>query len=106
MGNYPKIENIHQKVYEAVSKKPDALNMDTWHTCDSTHCRAGWVVHLAGPAGYALEAKTSTEFAAMEIYNVSSEIKVSPVRFYQSNHVALDDIKRCADEEKALINKA
>jgi len=96
--NVPVIENIHQKVLEAVSK-PNALNMDTWHTCDTTHCRAGWVVFLAGEEGRKLERKTSTAFAAMQIYHKSSPIRVSPVRFYEDNKKAMADIKRCAEEE-------
>ena len=78
--------------------------MDTWHTCDTTHCRAGWVVHLAGSAGYELESKSSTEFAAMMIYKESSPIKVSPVRFYENSEKAMKDIERCAQEEAALKN--
>ncbi|MGB0405020.1 MAG: hypothetical protein ACPGDB_02385, partial [Fusobacterium sp.] len=37
-----KIENIHQKVLEAVTTD-NALDMSDWHTCETTHCRAGWV---------------------------------------------------------------
>jgi len=60
----PTITNIHTKVLEAVSKK-GALDMDDWHSsCGTTHCRAGWVVVLAGEEGLMLEKKTSTEFAA------------------------------------------
>jgi hypothetical protein len=65
--NVPVIENIHQKVYEAVINPENRLEMLDWHTCDSQHCRAGWVVHLAGTAGYELERKTNTLFAAMHI---------------------------------------
>ena len=36
-------------------KDDDALNMGNWHTCETTHCIAGWAVHQAGPAGYLLE---------------------------------------------------
>ncbi len=100
----PIIENIHQKIFEAVSK-PDAFDMSDWHTCETTHCRAGWVTHLAGEAGKKLERETTTEFAAMQIYKQSSKIRVSPVRFYESNEVALADIKRCAEEEKAANEK-
>jgi len=77
--------------------------MEAWHTCNTTHCRGGWVIALAGPAGKKLEAKTSSEFAAMAIYSKSSPIKVSPVRFYESNEVAMADIRRCADEEAKLV---
>ena len=83
MGNYPKIDNIHQKVFEAASR-PNGLNMNDWHTCETTHCRAGWVVHLAGETGRNLEQHTSTLFAAMMIYETSSNIKVSPVRFFRN----------------------
>ncbi|MBO9613394.1 MAG: hypothetical protein J7619_11895 [Dyadobacter sp.] len=95
---YPVIENIHQKVLEAVSA-PNVLDMQSWHTCDTTHCRAGWVVFMAGEEGRKLEQKTTTAFAAMMIYKASSEIRVSPTRFYESNDVAMADIKRCADLE-------
>jgi len=89
-------------VLAAVSKD-GALNMEEWHSCDTTHCRAGWVVHLAGPAGYELEKKTSTEFAAKQIYRASSPIPVSPTRFYEHADKALADIQRCAEEESKLI---
>ena len=100
----PKIENIHQKVLEAVSVE-GALNMDDWHsnTCETTHCRAGWVVTLAGAEGKELEEKTSTAFAARQIYRVSSNIKVSPWAFYVSNEEAIEDIERCALQEKQAI---
>lgn len=94
----PVIEKIHSRMLEAVSH-PNALQMDTWHACETTHCRAGWVVTLAGDAGKALEAHTSTQFAAMQIYKASSPIRVSPVRFFETNEVAMADIQRCAAEE-------
>jgi len=74
--------------------------MDSWHTCETTHCRAGWVVTLAGAEGKALEKETNTEFAAMMIYKESSPIRVSPVRFYESNETAMSDITRCAELER------
>lgn len=74
--------------------------MGNWHhSCGTKHCRAGWVVHLAGEAGYELERFTNTAFAAMQIYKASSQIKVSPVMFYTTNEEALADMKRCANEE-------
>lgn len=95
----PTLENIHGKILEAVSKE-NALDMSDWHVCDSTHCRAGWVVHLAGEKGYYIEKKSSTLFAAMQIYKESSNIKVSPARFFESNEIAMKDIERCAKLEQ------
>jgi hypothetical protein len=71
--------------------------MGTWHTCETTHCRAGWVVHLAGDAGYALEQKTTTLFAAQQIYKASG-YDISPVRFYDSNDKAMADMRALAGE--------
>ena len=97
----PIIENIHQKVLEAVKAEGNSLKMSDWHTCDTAHCRAGWVVHLAGKAGKAYEKQTSTEFAAKQIYKASSPIAVSSARFYEDNETAMADIIRCAEEEKS-----
>jgi lysine/ornithine N-monooxygenase len=93
----PVIKNIHQTLYKAVSQ-PDALNMATWHSCETTHCRAGWVVTLAGKEGKELEKKTTTLFAAMQIYKASG-YEISPVRFYDDNKKAMEDMKRLAEEE-------
>lgn len=105
-GDYPGLQvpvvnDIHSKIMDAVSN-PGSLKMNDWHTCDTTHCRAGWAVHLAGPEGYALEKKTSTQFAAMMIFKKSSTIKVSPVRFFEDNKTAMEDIKRCAELENSM----
>jgi len=80
--------------------------MGDWHTCDTTHCRGGWVVFLAGKEGAEFEKHTGdTLFSAMMIYHKSSTIRVSPVRFFETNEVAMADMKRCAEEEIALNNK-
>ena len=75
--------------------------MSLWHTCETTHCRAGWVVTLAGDAGRALEAFHNTRLAATLIYRESSPHKVSMLRFFETNEVAMADMKRMAELEKA-----
>lgn len=100
----PVIAGIHQAVYAAATSRPDALDMCVFHhQCGTTHCRAGWVIHLAGEAGYALEQRTSSEFAAMQIYKASGH-PISPCRFYESNDVALADMKACAEREQAAAS--
>ncbi|MGI4873162.1 MAG: hypothetical protein ACRYFX_18535 [Janthinobacterium lividum] len=95
----PMIPNIHQAVLAATSH-PGALNMSDWHTCETTHCRAGWVEHLAGEAGKKLADQTSTLFAAMQIYHKSSPtIPVPPTRFFVDNIRAMEDMQRCAELE-------
>ena len=70
--------------------------MSNWHKCDTTHCRGGWVVHLAGEAGYALEKFHTTALAAQLIYEASG-YKINPSRFYDSTKDALADMKRLAE---------
>lgn len=96
----PVVEGIHTKVLEAV-RVEGAFDMRTWHSsCGTTHCRAGHVVMLAGEKGRALEDATTTCFAAMQIYKASDpENPVSPVRFIESNEVAMRDIERMAELE-------
>lgn len=93
----PVISGIHRKVYAAASDT-GALDMSYWHTCETTHCRAGWVVNLAGAAGSALEAFFNTELAAMKIYEASG-YKINPCRFYDTNDVALEHMLELAEKE-------
>jgi hypothetical protein len=94
----PVIPNIHKAVYGAASK-PEALEMSTWHTCQNTHCRAGWVVTLAGKAGKELEEHFDTLLAAMKICDASAPgFKINPCRFFDLNDDALADMKRLAEQ--------
>jgi hypothetical protein len=77
--------------------------MNAPHTCETTHCRAGWAVTLAGEAGKALEARFNWELAAMLIYRESGS-PINPARFYDSNEDALADMKRLAEEEAAAVS--
>ncbi len=93
----PVIEDIHAKVYAAASQ-PGALDMGRWH-CGTSHCRAGWVVTLAGKEGLDLEAKIGTHAAAMAIYMASDPDRWTTDRlpdFYCDNATALADMARMA----------
>ena len=60
------VSNPDPDLIKKVAKRalqPDALEMSTWHSCETTHCIAGWAVKLH-PEGLELEAKTSTYLAA------------------------------------------
>ena len=73
--------------------------MESVHTCEKTHCRAGWVITLAGGAGRKLEDFFNWELAAMKIYEASAPgFKIHPARFYDNNAEALADMKALAEE--------
>ncbi len=44
---------------------PQALDMSDWHKCGTTHCIAGWAIHLAGPDGYRLEKEVGPAAAGV-----------------------------------------
>ncbi len=61
----------------------EALNMNTWHTCETTHCIAGWAVHLAGDEGKALEAKHGPYLAGLSLLGPEAA-----AHFYDNNEDA------------------
>jgi hypothetical protein len=93
----PVVESLDARILDAISQPGAALAMGDWHTCETTHCRAGWAIHLAGKAGYELEAKLGDPaLAGRAIYRASTGR--SP-HFYATNERALADIRRCAEED-------
>jgi uncharacterized protein YjbI with pentapeptide repeats len=94
-----KIPDIHKAVYEAASQ-PNALDMGTWH-CGTSHCRAGWVVTLAGEGGKALEYAMGTPAAATAIYLASDPNLEKVPNFYATNDEAMADMKRLANQKAA-----
>ena len=80
--------------------------MSDWHICETTHCRAGWVVHLTGAAGKAMERCLGTPAAAALIY-IKSDPKLERVPdFYASKKDALEDMRRLAELEKESCPKS
>jgi hypothetical protein len=80
--------------------------MGSWHAtdaCGTTHCRAGWVIHLAGDGGRALEYVMGTPAAAAVIYMASDPTLEKVPDFYCGNDAALDDMKRLAEAEAAAV---
>jgi uncharacterized protein YjbI with pentapeptide repeats len=92
----PTIADIHTKVYDA-ARSAGALNMLAWHTCETTHCWAGWTVHLAGEPGRVLECEVGTNAAAALIY-AKSDLDLAHIPdFFTSEREALADMKRLAE---------
>lgn len=89
----PYVRDLDQKILEAI-EAGGILDMSEWHTCATTHCRAGWAVHLAGEAGKELEHKHGTEGAGALIYQRSTGRRHP--NFYANDAEALADIRRCA----------
>lgn len=102
----PVVPDLHIKILKAINKPENTLDMGDWHGCETTHCRAGWTVHLAGKKGYALENKgvgraailitmKSCPFLEQNADEISS-------KFFVSNEEALQDIEEQASIEASL----
>ena len=73
------------------------IDMDNWHTCETTHCRAGWAIYLADEAGAALERRYGTNVAGALIYAASRPNNRVP-NWFASAEEALADLRASAAE--------
>jgi hypothetical protein len=85
----PPVENLDGQILARI-KSGGKLKMDNWHTCETTHCRAGWAVVIS-PVGRTLESIYGTGPAAALIYAASYPKNKVP-NFYASDKDAMADI--------------
>ena len=98
----PIVQNIDAAILSAI-EAGGTLDMTLWHGregnwCGTTHCRAGWAIHLAGEKGKALQDKVGPRMAGAMIYRVSRPGEPAPW-FFASDPDALADIRKCAAEQ-------
>jgi len=91
----PVVPDIDKAVLAAIEAGGE-LEMGGWHVCETTHCRAGWHIHLAGKAGYDLEAAIGSAAAGALIYAASAPDLPVP-DFYCSNEKAMADLRERAE---------
>ena len=98
------VANIDAAVLDAIQGGRIKFDMSSWHGtehcdetnwCNTTHCRAGAAICLAGAAGLALEAKFGPERAGAMIYAVSRPDQPLP-DFHATSADALADIRKSA----------
>ena len=94
----PAIERIDAKILAACTAVGHSLDMNQFHVCETTHCRAGWAIHLAGEAGRKLEKAIGPNAAGALIYAKSRPGKPVP-NFFALNEAAMQDMQECAKEQ-------
>ncbi len=90
----PIVTDLDKKILAAI-EAGGSLEMGKWHTCATTHCRAGWAITLAGEPGRSLEANAGSAVAGALIYHASTGMVPN---FYASNKEALSDIRKAANK--------
>lgn len=71
------------------------LDMSSWHACETTHCRAGWAITLAGERGKELERLYGPSVAAALIYHASDPDRPIP-DWHAKNEAAMADMRERA----------
>lgn len=90
----PVVDGLDARILALVDSGEGTLNMGAWHSCETTHCRAGWAIHLAGEPGRELEDRYGPSVAGALIYHASTG-RVPD--FFASNEDALADMRDCAE---------
>jgi uncharacterized protein YjbI with pentapeptide repeats len=91
----PVVDNLDARILSIIEAGAGTLDMGGWHSCETTHCRAGWAIHLAGDRGYALEKQHGPQRAGAMIYRASTG---HVPHFFATTERALEDIRRRAAE--------
>ena len=78
----PGHEELLKKVAEYALAEEDSLEMRDWHTCDTTHCIAGWATHLH-PEGGKLEDQYGAQIAGLLLLGTEAHS-----HFFDSNRDA------------------
>ena len=90
------VPDLKSKILEQVTQDAACLNMGSWHSCGTTHCLAGWAIHLAGKEGYELEEKLGSAVAGTIIFqNSIGEVP----DFYTDNKSAMAWLKGDTDND-------
>ena len=92
----PVIESLDAKILAAIEGGKGTLDMSTWHKCETTHCRAGWAITLAGKAGAEPEEKYGPHHAGRLLCRAATG---RVPHFFASNERALEDIREQAAKQ-------
>ena len=97
----PVLLKPYTRILEAIARKGCKLDMGEWHQCETVHCAAGWIVHLAGKEGYDLERRLVSTLSAAKCILRKSRPEAPLPNFYATNEQALAFIMARAKEEMA-----
>ena len=57
-------DGLLQQITKIILENPKSLEMGSWHTCETTHCLAGWACHL-NPVAKKLEKTHGAAIAGL-----------------------------------------
>jgi hypothetical protein len=84
-------------VAQAVLASPDALAMDTWHTCETTHCICGWAEHLGGPLANLIIQTQGNDLGGLMLLGIDAH-----AHFYSSKEQARQFLQSVIDKAEVV----
>jgi hypothetical protein len=83
-------------VAHAALTSPDALEMGSWHKCDTTHCICGWAEHLGGPLANLIIQTQGNDVGGLMLLGVEAH-----AHFYKTNDEARVFLQSVIDNAEA-----
>jgi uncharacterized protein YjbI with pentapeptide repeats len=83
-------------VAHAALASPDALEMGSWHKCETTHCICGWAEHLGGPLAELIIRTQGNDVGGLMLLGVEAH-----AHFYSSNDEARAFLQSVIDQAEA-----
>jgi len=83
-------------VAHAALASPDALEMGSWHKCDTTHCICGWAEHLGGPLAELIIRTQGNDAGGLMLLGVGAH-----AHFYKTNEEARAFLQSVIDQAEA-----
>jgi hypothetical protein len=80
--------------------EPSALSMSDWHACATTHCIAGWAIHLAGELGRLLEQTLGSEIAGLYLLGPEAHS-----HFFDTDEKAREFLQSILDRQPKEVNQ-
>lgn len=101
--NFPFLSDAEQRLLDVaiIATRPGNLVMDAWHGCNSTHCIAGWAVHLAGPFGDHLVNLHGHDIAGLMLLGAEAHNY-----FFSSEEQALAFLNKVIERNNQTTEKA
>jgi hypothetical protein len=95
----PLLPYLNTKVLSAVLDNGNKLEMSIWHVCKTTHCRAGWTIHVCGKQGYDLEKEIGDEEKTAELILRTNYPDKELPHFYANNDTGMECLLEDAKED-------
>ena len=83
-------------VAQAALASPDALEMGSWHKCETTHCICGWAEHLGGPLAELIIRTQGNDLGGLMLLGVEAH-----AHFYKTNEEARAFLQSVIDNAEA-----